>query len=284
MGLNVHVDAADVQMGVGRIIRIEELVMRKNIALAASMVALAGVLGVAGCSGGGSGAQTAQNGTQTSGQLTDGSKSTAMSKKGDIAVDELGDVASADVESVVASLNEELDGLVAETGTIEAYVEKIEKVQGYYDKVLSETEALCVRLRQYGVNCANTVLGSDRTNGQMYDDLEVIYDDLYDSAGEDAYDAIYDDLFERLYDAYYDGVVSDAYDSMGYGEWSEISSAAYEMYSDAKSEVYEIISDCRSDIYEFGSDVRGDVFADKFERAQKEIADFQEDIDEMTEQ
>lgn len=252
--------------------------MRKNIAIVASMVALTGVLSLTGC--GESAAPQGSVGAPAS--TSANAKSPVLSQgKGKIAPDDLGDKATEDVEKTVASFEAQYEELVAQVNSFDAYKANVDAVQAYYDTVLQDTKNLCIRMRQYAADCANYVLSTNRTPGQMYDDLEVIYDDLYDGAGDDLYDAVYDDLFGNLYDAFYDGVVSDGYDLIGYGEWSELSSAAYEMYSDAHSDAYELISDCRSDIYEFGSDVRGDVFSDKLDKAKKELAKFQEDIDEL---
>ena len=263
--------------------------MRKNIAVAVSVAAIAGVLSLSGCGakdGGAKGASGTQGqGTQASSSESNGKDIFSLASNANaIAPDDLAAIADEDVEKTVASLNEQYEALIAECGSFDAYQANVDKVQAYYDTVLAETNALGIRLREYAANCASYVLASDRTSGQMYDDLEVIYDDLYDSAGDDLYDAVYDDLFGNLYDAFYDGVVKDGYDSMGYGEWSEISSAAYDMYSDAMSDAYDLISDCRSDIYDFGSDVRGDVFGDKLDKAKKELSKFQEDIEKLKEE
>lgn len=249
--------------------------MKKRIA-AAAMVALAGVLAVSGCSaglpstGGGQVPEATQEAAPTSAKAT-------------IAPEELSEIVDADVEKTVTSLNDECDALIAGIDSYETYKAKTDEIQAFYNKVVSETDALGIRLRQYSVNCANAVLSSDLSHGEMYDELEVIYDEIYDDAGDDLYDSIYDDLFKKLYDAFYDGVIQDAYDVVGYGEWSETLSDAYDMYTDGLSDTYESIVDCRSDVYGFCTDVRSKVFSDKLEKAQEEIDDFQEDIDKLQE-
>lgn len=255
--------------------------MRKSVAITASMLALAGVLSLTGCGG----ATASESGGTAAVESPSNGKGvlSSVGKKG-IAPEELSEVAEKDVEDTLEALNVQYEDLIAKTGTFDAYRENIDAVQAYYDLVEQETRDLGIRLRQYAADYAANVLASERTPGQMYDDLEVIYDDLYDGAGDDLYDGVYDDLFGNLYDAFYSGVVKDGYDIIGYGEWSEISSAEYDRYSDAQSEVYELISDARSDIYEFGSDVRSDVFGDKVEKAEKELAKFQEKIDKLKEE
>lgn len=256
--------------------------MKKNVAFIASTFALASALSLSGCGGNGAGAQAAA-GSQpaAASQSGKGAAGAVLSPKGKLAADDLADTVDADVEKTVTALTEECDALIAEIDSFEAYTSNIDKTQAFYDKVLAETDAIGIRMRQYSVDCASTVMAGDRSSGQMYDDLEVIYEDVYDGAGGDIYDGIYEDLFEKLYDAFYNGVVKDAYDSVGYGEWSETSSAAYEMYSDAQSDVYKSISDFQSDVYKFSSDVRSKLFNDKMEKAEKEITDFQEDIDKL---
>lgn len=253
--------------------------MKKRVVGAVSMAALVGVLGLSGCGA----TAPAGSGEAPEPMSTESSKS-PLSGKGKIAPEDLATVVDVDVEKTLGSLQEQYEALVTEVNTFDAYREHVDAVQAYYDSVLTETKELAIRMRQYAADCANHVLASGRTPGQMYDDLEVIYDDLYDGAGDDLYDGIYDELFDQLYDAFYEGVVRDGYDVIGYGEWSEISSAAYEMYSDARSEAYELISDCRSDIYEFGSDVRGDVYGDKLDKAEKELEKFQEKTAKLKEE
>ena len=55
----------------------------------------------------------------------------------------------------------------------------------------------------------------------------------------------------------------------------------YDRWSDSHSEVYDIWSDFGSDIYDFWSDLRGDLFSGDIDKAQKEAAKFQEDIDKL---
>ncbi len=190
-------------------------------------------------------------------------------------------VVNDDVQAVISGLNQEYEALVAEVGSFESYAGDPSRVESYYARIEEELSALCIRLRQYSVDCANSIMASGETSGRMYDDFDVIYDAVYEDARDGIYDGIYEDLFGNLYDAYYDGILKDAYDSVGYGEWSEVHSSEYDRWSDSHSEVYDIWSDFGSDIYDFWSDLRGDLFSGDIDKAQKEAAKFQEDIDKL---
>ena len=54
-----------------------------------------------------------------------------------------------------------------------------------------------------------------------YDELEELYNRIYDDAGNEIYDGIYDGILEDMYDDFYDGLLDDAYDNEEYSEYSE---------------------------------------------------------------
>lgn len=256
--------------------------MKKSGFAIVATAALASVLSLSAC--GGTAAQPSGTDQSTSTQDNTDKKAQSASKGGKISTDDLSNVAGEDVEKTVSALNEECDTLIAEIDSFEAYTANVDKVQAFYDKLVAESNAIGIRMRQYSLGCANYVLDSNLSHGQMYDELEAVYDDIYWDAGDDLYDALYSDMFEKLYDAFYNGVVKDGYDTVGYGEWSEVSSDAYDMYSDAMSDVYDSISDWRSDVYDFSSDTRSKLFGDKMEKAQKEVDDFQDKINKLLEE
>ena len=140
---------------------------------------------------------------------------------------------------------------------------------------------MIIRLCDYALNYAQIILSSDMDTDDMYDELDIIYDSIYDGAGDDIYDEIYDGILDDMYDAFYDGVLDEAYDTVEYKDWADARSNEYDLWSDARSDVYDTNSDMRSEVYGFASDVRSEVYSDDIVKAYKEINDFAEDIAKM---
>lgn len=136
--------------------------------------------------------------------------------------------ASADIESTVSSLTAAYEALTADIATYDDYVANVDRVEAFYATVIEETRNLCIRLREYGADYVDSVLSSGLTCDEMYDELDVLYDDLYDDAGGDVYDEIYDDLMGDLYDVFYDGILKDAYDTVDYSDWADTHSNEYD--------------------------------------------------------
>ena len=156
--------------------------MRKK--LIAVLCAIVMTMCIAGCSGGGSmgesqTAQTVQGDTKTDAPIVTQSKNNLSAEEFETAV-------TKDVESAIASLAAEYETLAADINSYDKYVNNIEAVETFYVKALEDTDNLGVKLRQYCIDYAENVFASDRTNGQKYDDFEVMYDVVY----EDARDAV----------------------------------------------------------------------------------------------
>lgn len=192
--------------------------------------------------------------------------------------------ASADIESTVSSLTAPYEALTADIATYDDYVANVDRVEAFYATVIEETRNLCIRLREYGADYVDSVLSSGLTCDEMYDELDVLYDDLYDDAGGDVYDEIYDDLMGDLYDVFYDGILKDAYDTVDYSDWADTHSNEYDFWSDAHSDIYDEWSDFHSDIYDLWSDVRGELWDDDLDRAAEKLADFRADLQSLKEE
>lgn len=186
-----------------------------------------------------------------------------------------------DVEGTIDTLLEEYELLLADVDTYESYMSNTAAVEGFYEKVYVKTIDLGIRLREYSVDLAEEILASDKSFDEKYDDFEIIYDCLYEDAGDDMYDEIYNGILDDMYDDLYAGVLDDGYDNAEYSEWYEARSNEYEWWSDTRSEVYDEWSDCRSDIYDFWSDMRGEMWDDDIEKAYKKLEDFVEDIEKL---
>lgn len=198
--------------------------------------------------------------------------------------DELKEITEKDVKDTIASLNQEYQQLKKDVDSYEKYEKNIDKMEAFYEKVCDTNKELCLRMREYSWNYAQKIVLADQSNDEKYEELDTIYDYVYDDAGDDIYDEIYDGIMEEIYDDYYDGIVEDGYDSVPYEEWSDMLSDEYDRWSDAVKETYREWSDSQSDIYRFGSDVKSEVYSNDMDRAKDKLRDFKEDIEKMKEE
>lgn len=191
-----------------------------------------------------------------------------------------------EIDETVAKLFENMENLGTDIDSYQKYLENVEKIENYYTEIYENTKMLCVRMCEYSLKYAENILASNKTNDEKYNDLEIIYDNIYNDAGDNIYDLIYDDLFDDMYDLYYDGLFDEAYDNKEYSEYSEwldAHSNEYNMWLDTHSDIYDIWLDTRSDIYDFWLDLRGEIWDDDIERANKIIEDFRKDIKKLKE-
>lgn len=199
----------------------------------------------------------------------------------DASADDLEAQIEAYVEATLAALTTEWETLSSGVDSFDAYVEKADAIQAFYEKVLTTSAEICIQMRNYSILCAENILASGKPTDDMYDDMDIVYDLIYDDMGDEIYDGIYDGILDDMYDAFYDEALEDRPDDVEYGEWSDIRSNEYEMWSDARSDTYEHWSDFRSDVYEFWSDVRSELWSDELEGAQEELEDFREDVEKL---
>lgn len=192
-------------------------------------------------------------------------------------VDGLDETVTADLETTIATLEKEWSELAAQTDTFEKYVAHADQVEGFFEKVVSITEELCVRQQQYAIDYANVILQSDSQT--KYRDLTYMYSSLYGGSRKEIYRATYNGLLKDMYKYYYNGVLKKARKTTSYSEWSGARSDVYGWWSDARSDVYSIWSDTFSDIYSFWSDLRSEVYSKDMDKAQKVIDKFQKKVD-----
>lgn len=143
------------------------------------------------------------------------------------------------VESVTSSLWAEMGILSSKIDCYEMYQKNINLVEEFYAKTLEETRLLCIKLREESLVYEKEIMSSDKSNDEKYDNLEVIYDCIYDNAGDDIYDEIYDSILDEMYDLFYDGVLDDAYEF-----WSDMGS---ELWDDEITKAEKIMKDFAQD-------------------------------------
>ena len=116
-------------------------------------------------------------------------------------VEELEEYITNDVEDTLNKLKTDQEKLTSEINTYEKYVDNVTKVEAYYNETLEETNQLGIRLREYSLKYAQVVLDMQNGYDEKYDELDGIYDCIYEDAGDDMYD-IYDVILQNLYDTY----------------------------------------------------------------------------------
>lgn len=186
-----------------------------------------------------------------------------------------------DVEDCVAVLTSEMEALAEEIDTFKKYKDNADKVKAFYTKTCTESTRLRICLMEHAVIYAEFIINSDDDFDDKYDNLDELYDCVYDDAGDEFYDGIYDGVLDEMYDVFYDGLLEDAYDNVPYDEWLDARSDEYEWWLDARSDAYEIWLDTRSDIYEFWLDLRSATFEKDTDEINEIIEDFVEDIEDL---
>lgn len=198
-------------------------------------------------------------------------------------VEELDAALEKDVDETISALETEFKELEKELNTYEKYKENKQKVQDFCDKVINDTDLLCIRLREYSSAYADLVLDSDKSTKDKREYLDVIRKSVYDKACDKIRNKIYDSLMDDLRNAFYDGVIKDARDSIEYDEYSDERSKAYDLRDSTRSEIYDIRDAARSDIYNFRDELRSKLYDGDEDGAKKKIENFNSSIDRMYE-
>lgn len=186
-----------------------------------------------------------------------------------------------DTENDISQLESEYEVLCESISSYDDYINNIEPVKAFYEKINSSSYAISIKAYEYSLTYAETVINSGTSCDDMYDSIDGIYDCIYNDVGDILYDGIYDGILDDMYDDFYSGVIDDGYDTAPYEEWSEINHNEYELWYNTRSDCYEHWYDMRSDIYGFCSDLRSAFFNDDLEKAQKVVTDFKEDIEKL---
>lgn len=170
--------------------------------------------------------------------------------------------------STIDSLNTRWEDLAAEIDTYEKYVKNAERVSGFYQTVIAETEQMCIMLYEYSAAYARMILDSDLSADDKYDAIEGINDCLYEDACDEINDEIYEGLLDNMNDYFYEGILNDAQDDVDYSDWYDVCSSEYNQWYDTASEVYGLYYDAASEIYSFYYDMASELYGRDFERAE----------------
>lgn len=202
-----------------------------------------------------------------------------------LSCDELVSLIENTVEDSLTALDDEAAALIEKVFDYDSYLENHDEIKAFYETVYTKSGQLCSQMLLFSADYAQAILDSSKSYNDAYDELEDVYDLIYDDMGDEIYNRIYDGVLEDLYDAFYDGALDDS-DAAPYSDWSKTHSDEYKAWSSARSETYKQWSRFRSDIYKFWSRLRSDTYNEKGERAQKKIDDFRADaqkqLDKLT--
>ena len=202
---------------------------------------------------------------------------------GDFNPDQFSDAVVHDIESKVESVVSSYSSIQPYIVSIEEYKNNVDKIESYYAFVIEETQNICNDLRKYSADYADWLLNSGLSADKMYDEIDPIYDAIYDDAADMIYDELYDNLTDDLYDDIYDGVIDEAYEILDYDEWYDLRSDGYDMWYETRSEIYDIWYETRSDIYDFYVDVRSELWDDNINRIYELVSKFREDSSSIPE-
>lgn len=187
----------------------------------------------------------------------------------------------ADVEAVLANLTAEYESIIAGVDSYDTYIQKQDEIAAFYETAVAASEDLCSKMYVYALAYTENILTSDASTDDMYDEMDIVYDLIYDDMGDEIYDGIYDGVLDDLYDDFYDGVLDDQPDGVEYSDWADARSDEYEQWSDSRSDTYDHWSDFRSDVYDLWADVRSELWDDNLEGALEELEDFRKDVEAL---
>lgn len=189
-------------------------------------------------------------------------------------------------DQVYATIDEiaaECEALTQELDTFDKYAENKDKVDAFYDKVVSATEALCIDLRAYSVDYARLILAHDASNEEKCNLLHhYLCEQILIYYCPQVYD-LYETILPVMYDAYFEGIISDANEAVPYSDWSAARSAELSNWSFACSAVLSELSDCCLDIFGFWSELTGRLTQDDVDGARDTTDAFQNDVEELAE-
>ncbi len=197
--------------------------------------------------------------------------------------DALCDWIEEDVESTISNLTDKWDEIMKRTTNYDEYKLNVGSIQSLYTEIVDAVENICLRMRCYSFYYTALELNSGKGNREIYNDLNDMYDVIYDDSRDDIYDDIYKDLLEDMYDEIYDGILDKAYDNAPYDEWDDFRSEEYSLWDDARSDVYGTWDETFSDIYSYWDEFRSYIYNDENDLAYKAINQFYSELIKDTE-
>ena len=196
-------------------------------------------------------------------------------------LEELEKIIEEDVDDTIAVLSSEFNTLKGDIDSYSKFKSNVKDVEAFYDKIVEQTEKLCIRLQEYAVKYGEIIMNSNTSASDKYDDFDDMYDCIYDDACDEILDGVYNGILDDMLDSFYNGIIDD-YDYDNYSEWSDILSKEYRRWSDASSDVYKLWSDTSSEVYGFWSDMQSELWNDDLEGANEDLMNYKEDVQKLS--
>lgn len=204
-------------------------------------------------------------------------KKNDYSVKGDT-LEELKNNAKEDIDYLVKELDATWKQLSEEINTFDSYMAHKDKIASFYKEIVKKSKDFTIKTRAYTLRYAEVIIHSDNSWDVKYDEIDKIYDDLYDGVLEDLYEGVYETLLDKIYD-YYDQIIEEASDSVSYEQYLDISNNEYKNYLDAASDVYKEYLDSADDIHKFYLDLLEQINDKDLEKAKEVIQEFQKNLE-----
>ncbi len=106
------------------------------------------------------------------------------SEKAEDEIVKLNNLVAEDVKNSISDLKQKYENLKSEINTYEKYLVNTDKIESFYFEIRETNSSLCYRLYKYSLDYADLIIGSDKTCDEKYDDLDELYDNIYDKAGD----------------------------------------------------------------------------------------------------
>ena len=117
-------------------------------------------------------------------------------------IEELEKKISEDVDGTIGALKSEWNSIKGDIDSYSKYKNKVKDVEGFYEKVLVQTEELCIRLQEYAVRYGEIIMTSTDSADDKYDNMDEVYDNIYDDARDEIYNEIYDGILDDMYETW----------------------------------------------------------------------------------
>lgn len=122
-----------------------------------------------------------------------------------------------DYTSKIETLCSEGESLLSEITSYEDYFNNVDKVQAFYEKIVTETEILCRMLQEYAALYTELIINSNLEDEEKAAAMEGVYTIVY----KNAYDAIDSQLYRGLLDELTNTFLNGILKSMPEDAWAD---------------------------------------------------------------
>ena len=174
----------------------------------------------------------------------------------------------------IESLKSRWTTLSTTVDSYEKYRDNTNEVFSFYETIVSETDQICIALREYSAIYARMILDSDTSSAEKYKEIDGICNCIYNDACDLLVDKIYNGILDDAMDYYYNGLLDNSEDSKDYSEWRNMCSSEYKHLRNASSDVYSLCRNASHDIYSFYGNISRKIYNDDLDRAEKDYNRF----------